>query len=168
MAISDEWAQWLLQEPFTSSGKYGTSFISNFYPIATGRTQRSLLIETNSRQGRNVQRAHPRFTITTDVANFANVDQIGNGAQPVPDVFADQHQGPQLFSQERAAAIAMEIAAEQVDNSERESRHEQSAAPSRNRNGALRDPGDRRLENEDEEHPGLADDQITSRSMQAS
>ena len=108
---------------------------------------------------------------TTDIADFVSPDQI-RVRVPVPDVLVQNNNPLPAAAGRQAAEARIDIAIDQANAGlmpDHVSRNSQaaSAAP-RNRNGFLRDRGDRALERSDEAHPGLPDNALTIRSVAAS
>ena len=123
-----------------------------------------MLVQAGPPVGRQEPRAQPRFTTTVDIADFVPQNQVQEPVFQQPDVFANQ-QYHQEQSQRDINLAQQELIIERSQDHHLISRNQSQASAPRNIHGALRDRGDRALENIDEHHPGLPGDDITERSQ---
>ena len=123
-----------------------------------------MLLEPQPQRRRDAPQNYPVFVTTTDIAEYARVQQ------QQPD---DEEQVPQVFNEEQqqqpdpeviqARQVRLEQAAE-VDRQNQlryDPRHQQIMRAPRNIDGGLLNAGDRQLEASNPEHPGLPNDQAT-------
>ena len=106
---------------------------------------------------------------TVDIADFVEMENIGSDYQaPVDDYLNNIDQREQAAALE-VRNVGQEIIIERIGQEDlRQPRAPSQGSAPRNLHGALRDRGDRALEASDGDHPGLGDDQVTSRSQAAS
>ena len=110
-------------------------------------------------------RAQPRFVTTVNIADYVPMEQ--EYQEPEED-YLNNADAQALVDFQNAGLMAQELVIERTGQDLRRPRAPSQGSAPRNRNGVLRDRGDRALENADEEHPGLPDDQLTSQSQAAS
>ena len=92
------------------------------------------------------------------------MENIGSDYQVPVEDYLNGEDALQREADQEARNIGQEIIIERIGQDLRQPRTPSQGSAPRNYSGALRDVGDRLLEASDEGHPGLGDDQVTSRS----